>query len=64
MSMFSEIATESNVQMMCEEIERELTENRDKPDAVAALKKVGRFSLTLLEGGIPEWVDKYRLLFR
>ena len=64
MGMFSEIATEATIQAIVAEIKKELTENQDKPDAVAALKKLGRFALTQFEWSPPDWAREYQELFR
>jgi hypothetical protein len=66
MSMFSELAVESEVQDYCREVERLLQEGADNgmsPDAVRALKKIGRFALTRFEWDTPEWAAKYDKMF-
>ena len=66
MSMFSELAVESEVRDYCREIENLLQEGLDNgmsPDAIQVLKKVGRFALTRFEWTTPEWAGKYRTMF-
>jgi len=64
MGMFSEIATETTIKVIVGEIKKELELNGDKPDAIAALKKLGRFSLTQFEWDAPEWVEEFKKLFQ
>lgn len=64
MGMFSEIATESTVREMVKQIKKELAENKDKPEVCAALKKIGRYALTLFEYSVPDWVLEYQQLFK
>ena len=62
MSMFSELAVESEVQDYCREVER-LLQEETSPDAVRVLKKIGRFALTRFEWNTPEWAAKYGKMF-
>ena len=64
MGMFSEAAIENTVGAVVGEIEKGLEENKDKPETLAALKKVGRFALTLFEWSTPDWAKKYGELFK
>jgi len=64
MGMFSEIATEDLIQVLVVEIKKELGENKDKPDALASLKKLGRFALQQFEWSTPNWTKEYEELFR
>lgn len=63
MSMFSEIATESTIKVVVEQIKKDLEENKNKPDAVTALKKIGMFTLTQFEWDTPNWAKEYQKLF-
>lgn len=63
MSMMTEIATEGTIKEIVQEIERLLAALKDKPDACAALKRVGRFALTQFEWNTPDWAQRYRTLF-
>lgn len=62
--MLSEIATESVVRQMVTEIKKELEESRGKPEVCSALKKIGRFALTLFEWDTPEWAKGCEELFK
>ena len=62
MSMFSELATESEVQAYCKEVAR-LLQEETSPDAVRVLKKIGRFALTRFEWSTPDWAAAYKKLF-
>jgi hypothetical protein len=64
MGMFSEIATESTIKAVVNEIKKEIEESKDKPDAIAALKKIGRFALNQFEYSTPEWAKEFDILFR
>lgn len=63
MGMFSEVAIEGTIRAFVEEIRRELEINQAKPDAVVALRKLGRFALTQFEWGAPDWAKEYAQLF-
>lgn len=63
MGMFSEIATETTIQAIVKEIEKELEQNKDKPEICEALKKIGRFALTQFEWSTPDWARRYEHLF-
>lgn len=62
--MVSEIATEGTIHAFVGEIKKELEVNKEKPDAVIALKALGRFALTLFEWSVPDWTKEYEHLFR
>ena len=62
--MFYEIATEGTIQVLVKEIEKELAENKEKPEACEALKKIGRFALTQFESSTPSWARHYEELFK
>ncbi len=64
MSIVSEFATEHTIEKVVVQIKKELEESRDKPEACSALKKLGRFSLTLFEYSTPQWVKEYSLIFK
>lgn len=64
MGMMSEIATEGTIQVIVAEIKKEITKNKGKPDAVTALKKLGRFALTQFEWNTPEWAREYSRFFQ
>lgn len=64
MGMFSEIATEGTIQVFVKEIEKELEENKDKPEACEVLKKIGRFALSQFEWSFPDWARHYEQLFK
>ena len=63
MSIISEIATESTIKVIVAEIKKELKEKKDKTDVCVALKKLGRFALTLFEWSTPDWAKEYQKLF-
>lgn len=64
MGMFSEIAIEETVQQIVTKIEEEFEENKDKPEAQAALKKIGRFVLEQFEWDTPDWAEHFEELFK
>jgi hypothetical protein len=63
MSMFSEIATEGNVQRLVRQIEDELKTAKG-PETVAALKRLGRWALKQFEWDTPAWAAKYEEIFK
>ncbi len=63
MSMFSEVARENVVAQIVVEIKKELEESREKPEVCSALKKLGRFTLTLFDYSTPEWAKEYQQIF-
>jgi len=63
MGMFSEGAIEVTIQVIVQEIEKELETHKDKPEVCVALKKIGRFALTKFDWEAPDWADKYDQLF-
>lgn len=62
--MFTEIATESTIKSIVTEIKKGLKKNKDKPEVCSALKKLGRFALTLFEWSYPDWAREYEKLFK
>lgn len=64
MGMFSEIATETTIKTIVNEIKKELKESKNEPDAIAALKKIGRFALNQFEWSSPEWSKEFYILFQ
>lgn len=63
MSMFGDISIEATVEVIVIEIEKTMKENKGKPDALAALKKVGRSALVRLRTS-PKWEKKFQRLFK
>lgn len=63
MGMFSEIATEATIQTIVAEIKAAMRDSQGSPEAVAALKRVGRFALAQFEWDTPEWAAEYKQLF-
>lgn len=63
MGMMSEIAAEATVRFIVAEIKRDMEAIRNKPDALAALKKIGRFALRQIEFRAPPWTHEYKELF-
>ena len=63
MSIISEIAAESTIGVIVQEIKKELEKNKDKPDVCTALKKIGRFALTKFDWSTPDWTKEYDNLF-
>lgn len=61
--MFSEIATEGTVHQMVIEIKKEL-ELAKTSEVRVALKRIGRFALTLFEWSSPDWAKEYHKLFK
>jgi len=64
MNMFSEITTEATIKAFVKKIEKELKQNKDKPEVCEALKKIGRFALTQFEWSTPDWARRYEQLFK
>jgi hypothetical protein len=64
MSMQGDIATEHTVRQMCVHIEAELILSQQKPDAIVALKRVGRHALTLFDYSTPDWAAGYSEIFK
>lgn len=64
MGMFSEIATESTICGFVFEIKKMLKAHDNKPEAIRALKEIGRFALTQFEWSEPDWTGEYHDLFR
>lgn len=64
MSLHSDIAVSGTVQSIAEEIKKELAKARGNPESAAALKRIGRFALSLLEYSSSErWEKEYEALF-
>jgi hypothetical protein len=63
MSMFGEIATEGTIKGIVGEI-KAMLEHEKNPEARAALKKIGRFSLRQFDWSTPEWAAEYEELFK
>ena len=63
MGMFSEIATETTIQVVVDEIKKGLA-NTQSPQAREAMKTIGRFALTQFEWSIPGWAEEYTKLFK
>lgn len=62
--MFSEVTSEGNVRDFVIEIRTKLEKYADKPDAVTALKELGRFALTQFEFSTPTWAAEFEELFK
>lgn len=64
MGMFSEGAIESTIMIFVSQIKKELVIEKDKPEVIVALKKLGRFALEQFEWSTPDWAKEYHKLFR
>jgi hypothetical protein len=64
MGMQSEIAIEHTILIIVAEIKKDLEQNNDKLDVSRALKKLGRFALTQLEGSPQSCSAEYQELFK
>lgn len=64
MGMISEFAIEATVRSIVTEIEKGLEENKDKPEVLPVLKRMGRFALNEFEWHTPPWAKRYEQLFK
>ena len=62
--MFADVGRAHAVEAIVKKIEKDLEKNEKKPAVIASLKEVGRFSLDQLDEYVPNWVPKYRKLFK
>jgi hypothetical protein len=63
MSMAGDIAIEYTIHAFVKEIERTL-KKATEPAAREALKKIGRYALTLFDWSTPTWAMEYEELFK
>ncbi len=63
MSIASESATEGTIGIFVRQIEKEIKNNKENPEVLKILKKLGRFALTQFDWSTPEWTVEYDRLF-
>jgi len=63
-----EVAAEHVIEQVCTKVKAEIVAGGKHPEAIAALKKVGRHALTLFDRSIfwsvPDWTEPYAELFK
>ncbi len=62
---YSEVVKQEHlIQIIVQEIKKELIELKDVPSSSALLKELGRFTLKQLPNGQPRWAMEYQNLFK
>ena len=62
---YSEVVKQEHlIQIIVQEIKKELIELKDVPSSSALLKELGRFTLKQLPNGLPRWAMEYQNLFK